>query len=237
MGMRNCLFGKGRSETQTISWVVAHCDATYGKTAAMKQPPDVQTLLNRASGQVSPQRLRQLVQKLELALGRPLSSHTVNDPVVLRRSLVEQLRREGASAGSIQSLTQCLMGIIRRAAVDGLLPAPPEGPWTRTWQSVLDFAGQNNGVKAYIRSLGAWATKHHLDPDEIKPSDLQEWLRDLVMDANAVPVIQGLLREWAKQPLVAALESDSIRATRLRRKAMNGTVDVTSRAELRICSR
>jgi hypothetical protein len=193
----------------------------------MKEPPDLQTILDKARAQVSPQKLRQIIQKLESALGPPLSRHRVNDPIILRRSLVEQLRSEGASAGSIQALTQCFMGIVRRAAVGGLLPAPPEGPWTRTWQSVLDFAEQNNGVKSYVRSLGAWATEHHLEPEEIEPSDLRKWLGDLLVDAGALPVMQGLLHGWAEQPWGAKLKSDSIRVERLRRKSLGGTVETT----------
>lgn len=189
----------------------------------MQDSPDLQNILDRASGQVSPQKLRQIVQRLETSLGRPLSRYRVNDPIIVRRSLVEQMRSEGASAGSIEALTQCFMGIIRRAAVDGLLHAPPEGPWTRTWQSVLDFAEQNNGVKAYVRSLGAWATERHLEPEEVETSDLRKWLVDLVVDASALPVMQRLLLGWAEQP--SGVKSDSVRTERLRRKSRGGTVE------------
>lgn len=195
----------------------------------MKHVPNLKTLFDGATGQVTPQKLRQIAQKLESAVGCPLAACPVDDPIILRRTLVEQLRSDGASAGTIQALTQCFMGIIRRAAVDGLIAAPPEGPWTRTWQTVLDFAGQNNGAKSHVRSLGAWATEQHLEPEDIETRHLRKWSADLVIDECAVPVVQDLLREWADRPKDAASpESDSIRAERLRKKAAGGTVQTTS---------
>ncbi|MBU4272036.1 MAG: hypothetical protein KKA28_09270 [Planctomycetes bacterium] len=146
---------------------------------------------------------------------------------MIRRALVEQLRSEGASAGTIQALSQCFMGIIRRAAVDGLLPAPPEGPWTRTWQSVLDFAGQKNGVKALARSLAAWATERHLEPREVDIEQLRKWMDMFVIKEQSLRVVKDVLAKWLRLPLDhGALQSDEVRSERLRRRAMNGTVQV-----------
>src|SRR5690348_13833944 len=105
---------------------------------SMSPSPDLQQILDLVAGKVNPQKLEKLKQKLEEALGGPLSTHLVEDPIIIRRRLVELLRREGTSQGVVQSLEQFYMGIIRRASIERLLPPPPEGPWTREWQSVLN---------------------------------------------------------------------------------------------------
>ncbi|MBU4399146.1 MAG: hypothetical protein KKE86_07405 [Planctomycetes bacterium] len=193
----------------------------------MSRVPTLRAVLDRAEGQVNSHKWRQLCEKLEAGLARPLASQVLDDPIMIRRALVEQLRSEGASAGTIQALSQCFMGIIRRAAVDGLLPAPPEGPWTRTWQSVLDFAGQKNGVKALARSLAAWATERHLEPREVDIEQLRKWMDMFVIKEQSLRVVKDVLAKWLRLPLDhGALQSDEVRSERLRRRAMNGTVQV-----------
>jgi len=103
-------------------------------------------------------KLKLLRRHFGAAVGPDGLSRPVDDPMILRRQLIEQMRREEVSPGTIQALVQFYMGIIRRAALAGLLPPPPEGPWTRTWQSVLDLAEETTGAKAHLRSLAGWAT-------------------------------------------------------------------------------
>lgn len=102
--------------------------------------PSLKEVLAVGADKVDSRKMRLLEEKLELALDCPLSERLVDDPMVIRRRLVEQLRSENTKPGTVQALEQCYMGAIRRAAVKGLIPAPPEGPWTRAWQSVLDLS-------------------------------------------------------------------------------------------------
>lgn len=185
---------------------------------------DLKRVLDVAVGKVDARKLELLERKLEGALGRPLSSQVVEDPIVIRRLLVKYLRSEGVSQGVIHSFEQFFMGIVRRAAVEGLLPAPPEGPWTRLWQSVLDVAAEVQGARAPLRSLAGWATARDLEPTDLEPDQVKVWAKDLGIDKEALLIAEGILARWLPTSTRSALASDSFLSERLQKKALQGTV-------------
>jgi hypothetical protein len=132
-------------------------------------------LLRAANGQVDRQKLIQLREKLEAAVGADLSTILVADPIKIRRQLVIHLQSRAMSRGMVQSFEQLFMGVIRRAALLGLVETPPEGPWSLKWQRVLDKECSHRGAKSALRSLAAWATAKDFDPDSISGSALKEW--------------------------------------------------------------
>src|SRR5579872_6373255 len=159
----------------------------------MYDPIDLKQILDTAIGKVEHRKLEQLKRKLEDALDGPLSSQIVDDPIIIRRLLVEKLRSEGVSPGVIHSFEQLFMGIIRRAAINGLLPAPPEGPWTRAWQSVLDIASTVQKAKAPLRSLAAWATARDLTPSDLEEHHIKSWCKDLQIDRDTSCIVEQIL--------------------------------------------
>jgi hypothetical protein len=173
---------------------------------------------------VSAGKLKLLRRYFGAAVGSDGLACPVDDPMIPRRQLIEQMRREDVSSGTIQALVQFYMGIIRRAALAGLIPPPPEGPWTRSWQSVLDLAEETTGAKAPLRSLAGWATDKALEPDHLEDRHFQEWLEDLKREESAATAVREVLQKWARQPAPPAVASDETRAERLRRKAANGSV-------------
>src|SRR5205823_2427592 len=122
------------------------------------------------------------------------------------------------------AFVQFYMGIIRRAALAGLILPPPEGPWTRTWQAVLDLAEEMTGAKAHLRSLAGWATDKSIEPENLEERQLEEWVKDLKRDQSAVTAAREVLQKWATQPIPSSVASDESRAERLRRKAGTGSV-------------
>jgi hypothetical protein len=192
----------------------------------MKSSVDLKRILEVAVGKVDSRKLEKLEQKLEDALGCPLSSQEVDDPIIIRHRLAEKLRSEGVSPGVVHSFEQLFMGIIRRASIEGLLPAPPEGPWTRAWQSVLDLTTKAQGSKSPLRSLASWATNRGLAPEDIQENQLRAWAKDLTIDREALPVVQYILSQWLPASDYEVLSSDSILLERLRKKALRGTVKV-----------
>jgi hypothetical protein len=185
---------------------------------------DLQTLLDSVAEETDERKLRQLTAKLELALGRPLSTQVVDDPMVIRRQMVEYLRGEGTSPGNVQAMEQFFMGVVRRAAVKGLIPAPPEGPWTRSWQSVLDLSVEMPGTKAPLRSLAGWATARHLDPGNVSEEQLQSWAKETLTNEKVLPKLRDLLARWSLTLPNVALNSDGYLSKRLLSKAERGTV-------------
>lgn len=183
---------------------------------------DLKAVLVAGAGKLDQEKLGVLTEALEGSLACPLSSCVVTDPIVIRRRLVEYLRATGAPSGKIQFLEQLFMGVVRRASLKGLIPPPPEGPWTRAWQSVLDHASP--GTKAVLRTLAAWATSRGLDPPNLKTAHLELWARHLSLDSRSVIRARQAL---AYPPSVLSHLpplSDNVRETRLRRKAMYGSV-------------
>src|SRR5258706_6921647 len=138
-------------------------DVTYSPQSArpphskkgqyMRTRATLETIFKAVEGRVSVGKLKQLRRYLRAAVGSDGLSRPIDDPMILRRRLIEQMRGEAVPAGTIQALVQFYMGLIRRAALTGLIPPPPEGPWTRAWQSVFDIAEEFFGSKDNAQSL------------------------------------------------------------------------------------
>jgi len=180
-------------------------------------------VLAAVSEQVEPRKLERLAEVLEAALGRPLAKSRLDDPVIVRRALVEYLRQRGTSAGIIQSFEQLFMGIARRAALLGLAPVPPEGPWSLTWQRVLDAVG-TPGSKAALRSFAAWATSKGTQPLDVDTSDLERWSKDLAMPAGTARLVEEALADWRELSQSKPPTGATLREERLRLKALRGSV-------------
>ncbi|MDQ6660177.1 MAG: hypothetical protein M3Z24_04340 [Chloroflexota bacterium] len=190
----------------------------------MNDTMDMQSVLDVAIGKVDARKLEQLKRKLEDALGCPLASQQVDDPMIIRFRLVEQLRDEGVSPGMIQSFEQLFMGIIRRASVMNLIPAPPEGPWTRAWQSVIDEGSKVRKAKSPLRSFASWASAHGLTPLDIDMHYLKLWIEDLHINREAQIIVEHVLARWVPPASSAPLLSDALLTERLQKKALTGTV-------------
>jgi len=194
----------------------------------MSDAVTLRDVLTAAAKKVDARRLEQLGRILERAVGRSLSSQAIDDPIVIRRLLAETLREDGISVGVVQSFEQFYMGVIRRAAVDGLIPPPPEGPWTRDWQAVLDASADMKRVRAPLRSLAAWATTYHLRPEDVRTTHLHAWHDDLRISDVALTIVQDALHRSADIPIPTTLSSDPVLLDRLRRKALHGSVRVSA---------
>jgi hypothetical protein len=190
----------------------------------MNSYPDVERVLSVAGGKINPKKLELLKRKLEEALGKPLSSQTIEDPVIIRHLLAVKLKDDGMSAGMVHSLEQSFMGIIRRAAVLGLLPAPPEGPWTYEWQSVLDISSEVRGARSIIRSLASWATAHSLAPHELNTVHLTTWVKDMMMKIDVLLIVEKVLALWSSSSLGTQHFDFSHLLERLQKRASRGTV-------------
>lgn len=189
--------------------------------------PSVERVLLVAVGKVDARKLEQLGRRLELALDAPLSSQVFNDPIAIRRRLVDYLKSVGTKPGIVQATEQFYMGVVRRAALEGLIPAPPEGPWTRNWQSVLDTSAEVPSTKSLLRSLAGWATVRHVEPGDVTREHLTTWVQDAMVNAEAaLSAVQTVLEKWTHTPLDVPLESESFLADRLRKKAIRGSVIV-----------
>jgi hypothetical protein len=186
--------------------------------------PSLKEVLAVGADKVDSRKLKLLEEKLELALDCSLSERVVDDPMVIRRHLVELLRKEKTKPGTIQALEQCYMGAIRRAAVKGLITAPPEGPWTRAWQSVLDLSSRVPSTRAPLRSLAAWATTRNLDPGNVTLKQLKEWAKGAMVDEAVLTGVQKVLDMWSPESLTGPLASDALLSSRLLKKAERGTV-------------
>jgi hypothetical protein len=182
--------------------------------------PDLQTVLDASRGKVNSPKLAKLERSLEAALGQQLRGCALEDPIVVRRELVNYLREHGESRGNLQAIEQFYMGVIRRAAVQGLIQAPPEGPWTRIWQSVLDFAES----KALIRTLAAWATDNRLEPGDISTEHLEEWADAARVDRGLTSGVAAVLDSWRRSPGAGDVRGRSMLTQRLLKKARCGTV-------------
>lgn len=195
----------------------------------MSDAVTLRDVLTAAAEKVDARRLEQLGRVLERAVGRSLSSQAIDDPIVIRRLLAETLREDGISVGVVHSFEQFYMGVIRRAAVDGLIPPPPEGPWTRDWQLILDATSDMKRVRAPLRSLAAWATTHHLRPTDVRANHLHAWRDDLRISDVALTVVQDALHRSMDIPTPTTLSSDSLLLHRLRQRALHGSVRVGGR--------
>ena len=192
----------------------------------MDSQVNLKMVLDTAIGTVNPRKLEQLEKKLEGALGCSLDIQEVTDPIVIRFLLAKHLRENGTSPGVIHSFEQLFMGVIRRAAVKGLLPAPPEGPWTREWQSVLDVASEVQKAKAPLRSLAGWATARSIKPLEIENDHLEMWANESMLGTTSRQIVEYVLTHWLPTQNSTALISDIHLFDRLQKKAHHGTVKI-----------
>jgi hypothetical protein len=186
--------------------------------------PDLERVLDVASNKVSPQKLELLKRKLAEALEKPISSYKVEDPIIIRYLLVKKLRAEGMSPGVIQAFEQLFMGIIRRAAINGLLPAPPEGPWTYAWQSILDTSSQVSGAKSIFRSLASWATAHGIAPTDVNERYLNLWIKDTMMNKEVLLTVEKVFELFSSKVNNDDSYGSPQLLERLQMKALRGTV-------------
>jgi len=182
--------------------------------------PDLQSVLDASCGKVNSPKMAKLQHKLEAALGRSLGEYELEDPIVVRRELVRYLRQHGESRGNLQAIEQLYMGVIRRAAVQGVIHAPPEGPWTKAWQSVLDVADS----KSLIRTLAGWATDNGLEPDDILLKHLKEWADTVKVDRGLFDGVITVLNCWKKLPREGSVHCHVVLTERLLKKAQCGSV-------------
>ncbi len=177
------------------------------------------------SGGAGDRKLDNLRAVLEAALGSPLDAHPFTDAIEIRRRMVAHLRQRNASEGLVQAMEQLYMGVVRRAALTGLVAAPPEGPWSLSWQFVLD-SHVAPGHRARLRQLAAWSTARGLEPADVQITDLTTWCNDLALPKLSAELALSALREWAERPALDA-DATSRRTERLRLKAAHGSVLLT----------
>jgi hypothetical protein len=179
-------------------------------------------ILLAVDGYVDAQKLSKLRKRLESATKTSLSAIEVSDPIKIRMHLIAQLESEVASRGSIQAYEQLFMGIIRRAALMGLVETPPEGPWSLEWQRILETVTTQQRGKSTVRSLAAWSTAKGLEPKAICESELREWLKVFAPSDNGktIEFVQDLLADSGNRD---ARQSNA-RRHRLTMKATVGSV-------------
>ena len=180
-------------------------------------------VLNAASDKVDGRRLTSLQEKLERAFNSSCSEIAVEDPILIRRRLIEYMRQDGASEGMVQSYEQLFMGVARRAALRGVIQPPPEGPWTHRWQRLLIVANEFKGTRMGIRSLAAWATAQGIQPEQVNSQALLLWVSAVSPSINADgSKVQAVISEYRNR---AAEEiPSSILSDRLKQKALRGSV-------------
>jgi hypothetical protein len=179
-------------------------------------------ILLAVDGHVGAERLSKLRKRLELATKMSLAALEISDPIKIRRQLIAQLESEGASRGSIQAYEQLFMGIIRRAALMGLVETPPEGPWSLEWQRILETVTTQQRGRSTVRSLAAWSTAKGIEPKAICESDLREWLRVFAPsdEGKTIEFVHDLLAD----PGNRKVRQSNAQRNRLTMKAMIGSV-------------
>ena len=183
-------------------------------------------ILNSSVGNIDEKKLRRLSETLEAAYSRPLTDVSSDEPMLIRRAMIRHLKHLGVSPGNLQAMEQLFMGTVRRAAVKGLIPAPPEGPWTRLWQTVIDKAADKRPTKSLLRTLAAWATERELQPSEVDTMQLQEWCDQcLGGDNSEMSRVRRIIEDWANDCHETLSDATVFQLNeRLRRKAQRGTV-------------
>jgi hypothetical protein len=188
-----------------------------GATVTLKQ------VLEAASDKVDSRRLGTLQEKLEGAFDCRCSEIPVDDPMLIRRRLIEYMRLAGSTEGIVQSYEQLFMGVARRAALKGVIQPPPEGPWTHRWQSVLVVASDFKGAKMEIRCLAAWATSRGVEPEEVNSQVMERWISEVSQNLTTDRARVGaVLSEYRK--MVAPEAPNSLLWDRLKQKSLRGSV-------------
>lgn len=189
--------------------------------------PTLDKVLEAAVDKVDSRKLASLRERLERALRQACTEIECGDPMLIRNLLTAQMRAEGSSEGIVQSYEQLFMGVIRRAALCGIIEPPPEGPWTQRWQSVLTTANDFKGMKSEVRALAAWATTQEIEPEAINPEIIKRWgdARRLDQDLDKSK-LESVLAEHRRR---ASSVNDSLElGDRLRKKAVRGSVRTTA---------
>ena len=133
------------------------------------------------------------------------------------------LQSEGASRGIIQSYEQFYMGLIRRAALMGLIEPPAEGPWSLAWQNVLDAVGSRPRAKSIMRCFAAWASAKGIEPKSASDVIVEEWsgVVGVIDQGEAIDLVRSILAGMQdggrslstsrKQRLIMKASSGSVR--------------------------
>ena len=183
----------------------------------------LEQVLEAASDKVDSRRVATLQEKLERAFDCRCSEIPVDDPMLIRRRLIEYMRLAGSTEGIVQSYEQLFMGVVRRAALKGVIQPPPEGPWTHRWQSVLVVANDFKGAKMEIRSLAAWATSQGVEPEEVNSQVMERWAsavgHNLTTNRETVTAV---LSEYRTK--VTPDGRSSLLWDRLKQKSLRGSV-------------
>lgn len=181
---------------------------------------DLEGLLSHYQGSVDNRKLNSLRVKFAKAYDQPLCEISIEDPVRLLITLARHLQGGGATQGSIHSISQFFMGLIRRAAVEGIIPPPPEGPWTRDWQRLISATEDHQRIKLNLRSLAAWATTRGLSPCAVGDRELLDWMEEFKGNPDVLGELRGMLAGVNQEDASV----DFLLLERLRRKAKQGTV-------------
>lgn len=188
--------------------------------------PTLGRVLEAVADKVDGRKLATLKEKLERALGQACTEVECGDPMLIRSLLTARMRADGASEGMVQSYEQFYMGVIRRAALNGIVEPPPEGPWTQRWQSVLVTAKNFKGMKAEVRALAAWATLHRIEPETVSPDVVERWASERRLDQDLDKArLESVLAEHRRR--ASATSPSSELAERLHKKAVRGSVRTT----------
>jgi hypothetical protein len=173
-----------------------------------------------AVGTVDARKLESLEQLLTASLGRPLNLIPYTDAMDIRRRMGDYLRRTGGSEGLVQAVEQLFMGIVRRAAVVGIVAAPADGPWSSSWQSVLDSSKTH---KARLRQLAGWSSARGIEPQDVSRALLRTWGATLGLPENSVLLVWDAIPRRGRAVTRESRRSAAQRTERLRLKAAHGT--------------
>jgi hypothetical protein len=145
-------------------------------------------VLTLGRGRIEASKLAQVAR----ALGEVLESQSRDlDPNAARLAIRSRFKAWGLSPGAIHSLDHVFMGLLRRAALSGLVAPPPEGPWNSQWQLVIDVAP--NGNKAFLKALAGWSFSRGVAACDLTDALLTKWQRERHMTATAAEAVARLL--------------------------------------------
>jgi hypothetical protein len=99
----------------------------------------------------------------------------------------------------------------------GLIETPPEGPWSLSWQNILDNIGSQRRAKSTLRSLAAWATARGIEPESLSDAVLREWSSNTHEAIELIRSVLTRVRNLGQKPSVS-------RQMRLVMKASVGSV-------------
>jgi hypothetical protein len=151
-------------------------------------------VLALGSGKVDASKLAQIERAIEQVLN---SQELELDPNTARQGVSSRFKAWGLSPGAVHSLDQAFMGLLRRAALSGLLPPPPEGPWNSQWQLLIDASP--DGSKAVLKALAGWCFRRGVAASDVTNELLAEWQRERHMTASDVRSVADLIPQVVKK--------------------------------------